>query len=329
MTTIDATRARAMLLSMLRIRRVEEAIAARYPEREMRCPVHLSIGQEAAAVGVIAALAPADLVMSAHRAHAHYLAKGGDLDALVAELYGKATGCTSGKGGSMHLLDVGAGMIGATPIVAGSLPVAVGTAFGAWMQGHTTVTAVFLGEGATEQGVFAECLNFAALKALPVLFVCENNGYSVYSPLDVRQAPGRDRCALAAAHGLVAVRADGNDVERTYLLAAAAVERARAGRGPSYLELDTYRWLEHCGPNVDDDLGYRTPEEAAAWHARCPLATYRDTCLARGVVTEADLIAAEAAIRVEIEAAFARAKAAPFPPESALLDGVYAEALHS
>jgi len=295
----------------------------------MRCPVHLSIGQEAVAVGVAASLGAEDCAMSAHRAHAHYLAKGGDLRALLAELYGRASGCSSGRGGSMHLVDLDVNMLGSTPIVGSALPLAVGAAFGAWQRGNTGVTIAFLGEGATEQGVFAECLNFAALKRLRLVFVCENNLYSVYSPLAVRQAPARDRAALAAAHGIPTAGGDGNDVEAVLGASREAVARARRGEGPTYLEFATYRWREHCGPNYDNDLGYRTEEEFRAWQAHCPVATYQDRLLARGIVTTAEVDDMHAAIGAEVEAAFAAARAAPFPPADELLANVYAEALDS
>jgi len=326
---MDAAVSRRLLFEMLRIRLVEETIADRYPEGEMRCPVHLSIGQEAVAVGVAASLAADDCLMSAHRAHAHYLAKGGDLTALLAELYGRATGCSSGRGGSMHLVDLDVNMLGSTPIVGSALPVAVGTAFGAWQQGRGGVTVVFVGEGATEQGVFAECLNFAALKRLALVFVCENNLYSVYSPLDVRQAPARDRAALATAHGIPTASGDGNDVEAVVAATLAATARARRGDGPTYLEFATYRWREHCGPNYDNDLGYRTEDEFETWRARCPVATYRDRLLASRVISTADVAHMEATITAEIEDAFAEARGAPFPPAGELLANVYAEALDS
>ena len=326
---MDPATTRRLFFEMLRIRLIEEAIADRYPEGEMRCPVHLSIGQEAVAVGVAASLGSEDCVMSAHRAHAHYLAKGGDLRALLAELYGRASGCSSGRGGSMHLVDLDVNMLGSTPIVGSALPLAVGAAFGAWQQGHTGVTVVFLGEGATEQGVFAESLNYAALQQLRVVVVCENNLYSVYSPLAVRQAPARDRAALAAAHGLPTAGGDGNDVETVLGRSREAVARARRGEGPTYLEFTTYRWREHCGPNYDNDLGYRTEEEFRAWQVRCPVATYQDRLLARGIVTAAEVGDMHAAIGAEIEAAFAAARAAPFPAAHELLAHVYAEALDS
>lgn len=315
---------RQLLWGMLRIRMVEESIAERYSEREMRCPVHLSIGQEAVAVGVCAALLPDDYLMSTHRAHAHYLAKGGSLTAMIAEIYGKLGGCSSGKGGSMHLIDLSVNMLGSTPIVGSSMPVAVGTAFGSWMKGETRVTVVFFGEATTEEGVFAECLNFASLKRLPIVFVCENNLYSVYSPMSVRQSPARDRVALAKAHGMFGATADGNDVVAVYDLAQDAVRRTRAGEGPSFIELATYRWREHCGPNYDNEIGYRTPEEFETWRARCPLERYQAALERERAVTPDDIATVTATIRQEIDAAYAAAKASPAPPLEELLTHVYA-----
>jgi pyruvate dehydrogenase E1 component alpha subunit len=260
---------------MLRIRMVEERIAEKYGEQKMRCPVHLSIGQEAVAVGVCQALCATDYLISNHRAHAHYLAKGGDLKRMLAEIYGKSTGCCLGRGGSMHLVDLSKGMMGSTPIVGGSIPVGVGLAFAAQLKGEERVTAIFFGEGSTEEGVFAESLNFAALRGLSVLFVCENNYYSVYSPLSVRQPPERSRVGLARAHGIWAEGGDGYAVDAVCALADEAVSRIRAGQGPCFLEFTTYRFREHCGPNVDNTLGYRTLEEAASWENRCPIRALR------------------------------------------------------
>lgn len=322
---MDAELRAKLFYQMLRIRMVEETIAERYVEQEIRCPVHLSIGQEAVAVGAGAALERQDIVMSTHRAHAHYLAKGGDLKAMVAELYGKATGCSSGKGGSMHLVDLSVNMLGSTPIVGSSLPVAVGTAFGVWLRGEGRVTVVFFGEGCTEEGVFFESLNFAALKKLPVVFVCENNLYSVYSPMSVRQSLARDRVMLAKAHGMEGVRGDGNDVEAVFHLASEAVERARRGQGPTFVELDTYRWREHCGPNYDNHLGYRTEDEFLEWRKRCPVENYRAYLVREGRLTEDDLEKATAAIRQEVNAAFDFAKASPWPAEKTLMGDLYAE----
>lgn len=299
----------AMWRSMLRIRRVEQAIARAYPQQRMRCPVHLSIGQEAAAVGVCAALGPQDQAVSTHRAHAHYLAKGGDLHALVAELHGKAGGCSGGRGGSMHLTDRSCGFLASTAIVGNSIPVGVGAALGMQLAGQPGVACVFLGDGAVEEGAFYESANFAAVRGLPVLFVCENNLYSVYSPLAKRQPPGRAPADLARAIGLRAESGDGNDVQRVADAAHALLRGVRAGEGPAFLELATYRWLEHCGPADDDALGYRPPGELQAWQAQDPLALQAR----RAGIGDAEQAAAAAAVDAEIDAAFAAAEAAPFP----------------
>ncbi len=320
---MDSQLQRHLYASMLRIRLIEEAIAVRYAEQEMRCPVHLSVGQEGVAVGVCAALEPQDYVMSTHRAHAHYLAKGGSLKALLAELYGKATGCSGGKGGSMHLVDLSANMLGATPIVGSCLPVTVGTAWGAQMKGENRVSVAFFGEGGTEEGVFVESLNFAALKKLPVIFLCENNLYSVYSPLSVRQSEGRDRAMLARAHNIPAVCDDGNDVEAVYRATREAVTRARFGGGPAYLEFATYRWREHCGPNFDNHIGYRAQAEYEVWRKRCPVETYEAQLQREGVLTAQAIAELRVNIEKEIDEAFAFAKASPFPSVEALYADVY------
>ncbi len=291
---------------MLRIRLIEEAIANRYHEQKMRCPVHLSIGQEAVAVGVCKAALHSDYLISNHRAHAHYLAKGGNLKRMLAEIYGKRTGCCLGRGGSMHLVDLSVNMYGSTPIVGGSIPVGVGIAFHTLLSNKTDVTIIFLGEGATEEGVFAESLNFAALKKLPVLFVCENNLYSVYSPLSVRQSPQRDRVALARAHGILAKTGYGNDVEEVYTLVQEAFTFIRAGNGPVFLEFDTYRHREHCGPNFDNTLGYRSEEEFVFWEKQCPIQLQQKR-------VQTDIKKMQEDLTQEIEEAFAFAEMSPYP----------------
>lgn len=310
---------------MLRIRMVEETIADRYSEQQMRCPVHLSIGQEGVAVGVCSALRRDDYLISTHRAHAHYLAKGGHLRAFIAELYGRSTGCAGGRGGSMHIIDLSVGMIGSTPIVGGSLPIGVGTAFATQLDGGDRLTVIFFGDGTTEEGVFLEAINFAALKELNVLFVCENNSFSVYSPLSVRQSPKRSRVAIAAANGLATATADGNDVQAVRAATEVAVARARSGGGPSFLEFETYRHREHCGPNVDDELGYRDRADVAAWLARDPVHALERTLRGDGrldAATAGDIVRE---LRAEIDDAFAFALASPFPPPGELLHHVYAD----
>ena len=303
---------------MARIRAVEESIATHYAEQEMRCPVHLSIGQEAAAAGACGALEKRDYVFSGHRAHAHYLAKGGDLKGMMAEIYGKATGCAGGKGGSMHLIDLDAGFLGSAPIVGSTIAIAAGTAFAAQSRGEDRVTMVFLGEGATETGVFYETVNFAALKDLPMVFLVENNFFSVYSPIAVRQKGESRIVDIAEAHGIPAQRADGNDVERVYDLSRKAVEKARKGGGPSLLEFITYRWREHCGPNYDNDIGYRTEAEYLAWKERCPVAAYERFLTKEGIASRADLDAAMAKEKAEAEAAVQFAKQSPWPDASSV-----------
>ena len=309
---------------MLRIRVVEERIADLYHEQEMRCPVHLSIGQEGAAVGVCAALSTQDYVLGNHRSHSHYLAKGGDLKAMLAELYGKATGCAQGKGGSMHLVDLSVGFLGATPIVASSIAIAAGAAFGSMLQGQPRVTVAFFGEAATEEGVMHETLNFAALKKLPMIFVCENNLYSVYSPLSVRQPAERDLALIAQGHGIEARRGDGNDVFEVNSMATEAVERARGGQGATLLELTTYRWREHVGPFYDNDLGYRTEAEFLAWKDHDPLELARAVLVADGVLSDQQIADMQSRIADEIDEAVAFAKVSPFPEQDQLIQHLYA-----
>jgi len=309
---------KSLFYRMLRIRMVEEAIAARYREQEMRCPVHLSIGQEAIAVGVCAHLSKDDYVLGTHRSHAHYLAKGGDLKAILAELYGKATGCSGGRGGSMHLVDLSVGFLGATPIVGNIIPIAVGTAFGTSLKGENRISVVFVGEAATEAGVFTESLNFASLKKLPVIFVCENNFFSVYSPLSVRQPAERDNIAIAKAYGIYADKGDGNAVMEVYEKTAMALEHLRQDRGPAYIEFKTYRWREHCGPNFDNDLGYRTEAEYLEWRKRCPLEQFERVMTNEGVLSPAEVEERKKTIEAEIEEAFHFARSSPFPSQEEL-----------
>ena len=244
-----------LLRVMVRIRMVEEAIADRYHEEKMRCPVHLSIGQEApsAAFSLVAKLQ--DYAVSTHRAHAHFLAKGGNLNSLIAELYGKVTGCSKGAGGSMHLADKSKGFMGSSAIVGNSIPVGVGLGLSLKLRAENLVSWVFLGDAATEEGVYYESINFAVLRKLPVIFMCENNDYSVYSDPSVRRPPGQTIAKVASALGAQARLVDGNDALQS--LEAVKWSRKQARKGPVLLEFKTFRQREHCGPNLDDSLGYR------------------------------------------------------------------------
>ena len=319
---LEPGRARELLFRMMRIRCVEETIAERYTQWEMRCPTHLSTGQEAvpAAVGML--LNDDDFVVSTHRCHAHYVGKGGSLPAMIAEIHGKATGCSKGKGGSMHLVDLSVGFMGSTAIVGNTIPVGVGLALSIQLKGGSQISCVFLGDGAVEEGVFYESLNFSVLRNLPILFICENNFYSVYSPIEVRQPPGRVIAELAAAIGCRAEQGDGNDAVAAYGLVEAAVRRLREGDGPQFLEFETFRWREHCGPFFDDDLGYRDENEVARWRERDPIATLGADLLRAGAVDEADCEEKRTQFAVEVAAAFDLAKKAPFPEPAELLTEV-------
>jgi len=309
--------------SMLRIRMVEEKISKLYSEQEMRCPVHLSIGQEAVAVGVCEHLNNKDIVMSAHRAHAHYLAKGGKLKSLLAELYGKSSGCAMGKGGSMHLVDLDSGFFAAVPIVGSTIPIAVGVAWAFKMKKSSNIVAVFLGDGATEQGVFFESLDFASLKNVPILFVCENNFYSVYSQLDVRQASDRNISLLAKSHGVKTFTGDGNNINQVSEIAKEAVNYIKTNNAPAFIELETFRWLEHCGPNGDDELGYRKKGELDEWLKRDPISNYEDLIIKNKQLIRADILEIKESINNEIDKAFKFAKGSSFPELDILNQHIY------
>lgn len=309
---------------MLRIRLFEEKIVELYPEQEMRCPVHLSIGQEAVAVGACAALKAEDIVMSGHRAHGHYLAKGGNMKKMLAEIYGKATGCSGGRGGSMHLIDLAANFYGSTPIVGGTIPIATGVAWAEKIKGGPRVSAIFLGEGATEEGVWHESMNFACLHKLPLLFVCENNLYSVYTPLSERQ-PKRPLTKLAAAHGALVDSGDGNNVEEVHKKTAKALEKIKHQGGPAFLEFSTYRFREHCGTNLDNDLGYRSQGEYKRALAKDPITTYEARLLQKKILTDASMKRLKATVTKEINEAVAYAKNSPLPnPDFLTTPGVFA-----
>lgn len=321
-TTSDPSLALKLYGEMLRLRMIEEEIAERYSQEKMRCPVHLSVGQEAVAVGVSAMLRPTDQIVTTHRCHAHYLAKGGDLKAMLCELMGRQPGCCSGRGGSMHLFDLEAGVLLSLPIVAASIPIGVGAALAMKRRKEGAVAVIYLGDASVEEGVFHESANFAALHHLPAVFVCENNLYSVYTPLHERQ-PGRPIIELARAHGLECQHVDGNDVFAVHDAAAAAVARARGGKGASFIQADTYRWREHCGPNYDNTLGYRTTEEYETWKRRDPLLELRRR--ADTAVSDARAREMQQTIAQEIAAAFAFAEAAPFPDPGTIRKHIYAE----
>jgi TPP-dependent pyruvate/acetoin dehydrogenase alpha subunit len=323
MTKLKTGKAIAFYENMVKIRLLEEEIARRYQEQEMRCPVHLSIGQEAAATGVCLTLEKTDKVFSTHRSHAHYISKGGNLNKMLAEIYGKETGCVGGRGGSMHIMDPDVGMIASIPIVGSCIPLAVGSALADSLNGVDNVSVAYLGDASVEEGVFHESANFAKLKNLPVLFVCENNLYSVYTHLNKRQ-PDRPITSLAEAHNIPTYHCDGNDVEAIHFITLEAVKRARLEKGPSFLLLDTYRWREHCGPNFDNNLGYRTEEEFNNWQKHDPVNCYKNHLLTKQMITHDGDIAMKKNILTEISIAFEFAKISPYPDASTAVKRVYA-----
>jgi TPP-dependent pyruvate/acetoin dehydrogenase alpha subunit len=319
--------AKKIIEKMLLIRLVEEEIIIRYgaagTDQQMRCPVHLSIGQEAAAVGACHYLSAAEKIFSTHRCHAHYLAKGGDLDRMVLELHGKMGGCLDGRGGSMHLMDDAAGVAMSVPIVASSIPLAVGVALANKIDKKNQVALTFFGDASVEEGVFHESANFAALMQLPMIFVCENNLFSVYTHLDQRQ-PKRPLAELGRAHNLHTVTMNGNDVFAVAEAFDALIAQAKNENKPSLIVLDTYRHREHCGVSFDDHLGYRDAQEFKTWQAQDPMTIAFDTGIAKGWMTQAEIDAMRTTIKTRVEQSFEHAKTAALPTPDMARNYVYA-----
>jgi len=298
---------------MLRIRMIEEKISEIYHvNNEMKCPTHLCNGQEATPVGVCQALQKEDVITLTHRTHGWYLAKGGNLKSMMAELFGKETGCCKGWGGSMHLFDRDQGVMSASPILAGSIPHAVGAALTFQIKCEEKVAVAVMGDAAIEEGVFHECLNWASLKKLPVIFVCENNLYSTISPLKDRQPPV-PIYARAASYGIPGNRVDGCDVSQIHEVASNAVQRARKGDGPTLIESMTYRYLEHVGPNEDIHMGYRTREELDSWKEKDPLK------LCRKYLEKSEINKIKREIDEEISLAIQYARQSKFPSPEVLV----------
>ncbi|MDO8607460.1 MAG: thiamine pyrophosphate-dependent dehydrogenase E1 component subunit alpha [Phaeospirillum sp.] len=301
-----------------RIRRVEEVTADIYPSDKIKSPVHLAIGQELVSVAVCDVLKPGDVVGGSYRSHAVFLAKGGDLNAMMAEMYGKDTGCCRGKGGSMHIGDAAVGVAGSSAVVGTQIPMMAGYALALKHQAKGGVAVVFFGDGATEEGCFYETLNFAALMNLPLLFVCENNGYAIHEPIAKRRARPDALCAIANAMGVPARRvADGN----TFAVrdaAGSAIERIRKGGGPEFIEAQVYRWREHVGPNEDFDQDYRCRSEAEPWMANDEV-----TRLA-ALIDPAIRAAIDDRIEAEIAAAVTFAEQSPPPKPEELHTNVFA-----
>lgn len=320
-TTIDSEKRLKMFQELLRIRMVEEGIAARYSEQEMRCPVHLCIGREAVAVGLSAHLTTKDYAFSTHRAHSHYLAKGGNLEAFIAELYGKATGCSGGRGGSMHLFDKEAGFLGCVPIVGASIPIAVGVAFDIKRRKDKAISVAYFGDGATEEGVFFESLNFARLHQLPMLFVCENDYYSVETSYDQRRHHGTDICEMIESFKVESSAHDGQDLDIIEAASKHAVDKVRAGEGPYFLEFKTQRLAEHCGPKIfsEDDRTYILDPDTP----RDPVKLYQQRLTQEGLCSEDDIKHMQDTFRQEIDQAFTMAQNAAYPKREDLSKHIY------
>ena len=309
---------------MLRIRKVQLKIESLYHLDGMKTPVHLCIGQEAMAVGVCAHLTREDYISSNHRGHGHYLAKGGDLRRMIAELYCRETGCSKGRGGSMHLVDRSVGHMGSSSIVGGGIPIGTGLGLSIQMQQQKRVSVVFFSDGAADEGVLYESVNFAVLKRLPVVYVYENNQFSVCSSISARQA-GENIFHFIPPHLMNTWKVDGNSVLEVHDAAEKAVHRARAGLGPSFIEGQTYRMRGHAGSGSDVHLGYRDQEELNYWESRCPIATFRNHLLSEIWLTEETLGDMEKKIDTEIEEAFQFAQESPLPKKEDLLLYLYRE----
>ncbi|MFV2055341.1 MAG: thiamine pyrophosphate-dependent dehydrogenase E1 component subunit alpha [Thiohalomonadales bacterium] len=315
----------AMFYSMLRIRRIEEAIEARYHEDEMKTPIHLVIGQEATSVGVCTALRDTDLLYTGHRTHGAYLAKGGDLKAMLSELYCRANGCVGSRGGSMHLLDKSVGMAGSSAIVAGSVPLATGAALTAKIRNESWLSCCFFGDAATEEGAVWESLNFAALKKLPAVYICENNYFSVCTPLEERQPAGIEMYKKAESFGVNSVVVDGTNVLAVYEEMLSAVDLARNRQGPTFIESRAYRWRGHGGAGDDSASGYRSPEDVSCWKRHCPIKSYEKFLMENDVLNNTEKLLMEKKVAEEIENAFDYAINSTNPLEADLYTHVYCE----
>ena len=323
MGNVSIERLARMYESMVRIRVAEDRIADLVEAGEIGCPCHLYIGQEAIASGTCEALTEKDYVWGGHRSHGHYLAKGGSLDAMMAEIFGRVTGCAEGRGGSMHLFAPEVGILGTVPLVAATIPLSVGTALASKLRRDGRVSVAFFGDGATEEGHFHESVNIAAVYRLPVIFVCENNFYASHMGLLERRAED-NIVKTAAAHGIAGASIDGNDVIAMYDTATAAVARARAGEGPTLIEARTYRWRGHVGPSYDMDVGVKRKDELSEWKPRDPITRAAAQLAAAGWDKE-QLDAVSARVDAEVATAIARARSAPSPTVADLYTHVFHE----
>ena len=317
---LSEAKKRELLRQMYTIRAFEEKAEQLYTLGKIHGTMHLSIGMEASAVGAIAALRPDDLILSTHRGHGHCIAKGADLNRMVAEFMGKEAGYCRGRGGSMHIADVEGGNLGANGVVGGGIPIAVGVGLSLKMQKRDQIILCFFGDGAANLGPFHEALNMAAIWKLPVVYVCENNQYAM--SFSVKKAFAIEHISdRAAAYGMPGTTVDGNDVLAVYQAVSQAVEQARAGAGPALIENVTYRWRGH---SKSDANRYRTREEIESWKQKCPIKRFRARLVKEKVLTEEDADQIEQEAYAAIDAAVAFAEASPEPTLETIEEGVYA-----
>ena len=307
-----------------RIRAVEETIAQEYPNGEMRCPVHLSIGQELVSAVVGLNQQKQDTAISSHRAHAHYLAKGGNLYRMIAEIYGKITGCCKGRGGSMHLIDLEVGFLGSSAIVGNSIPIGVGSGLTHKLNKSDALSFIFLGDGAIEEGSFYESVNFSVVQELPTVYVCENNLYSVYTGLNQRQPTERNIYEMVNGMGIKSVKIETTNVLDCLNKTTEIIKLARTSKKPVFIEYDTYRWLEHCGPNDDDYLGYRPQGELNKWKEKDPVSNLGKILTSDFGISDSEIQEIHDEIEIEVLAAFDQAKKDKFPTLEQSQADVYA-----
>jgi TPP-dependent pyruvate/acetoin dehydrogenase alpha subunit len=313
------------LYDMSLIRVVEEVIAEMVVSGDVKCPAHLTIGQEAASVGIAAHLRQSDRAFGCHRSHGHYLAMGGSMQGIMDEVLGKGTGCSKGMGGSMHLTAKEVGFYGSVPIVAGTVPLAVGAGLAAKKDGNGDIGIAFFGDGACEEGVVHESLNAASTLDIPVLFVVENNLFSSHMDIHLRQPTDRT-ARFAEANGVTSVTLDGNDVVQMMNVVGELIKDMRENPKPVFVEAITYRWRGHVGPNEDIDVGLRrSTTELNAWKGRDPIRRLVDALIAEGHYSQNEFEAMQTKIRKDVDIARDAAYAAPYPNEELLLEAVYAK----
>jgi len=313
---------RALYVTMLKIRKFEDKAAENVREKKVICPTHLYTGQEAVATGVCANLRKSDYVFGTHRAHGIYIAQGGKLKTLMSEMFGRRTGCSKGRGGSMHIVAPEIGLLGTSSIVGGTIPLAVGAALASTMQENSRIAVAFFGDGATDEGVFHECLNFASIKKLPVVFVCENNQYSSHLHISFRQ-PQDNIVRFAKVHDMVGIQVDGNDVLEVFRVARKVVEDARNRSLPTLLECMVNRWRGHVGPNWDYHVGLRSKEKIKKWKKNCPIKALGKYLLNQNILSRSEMDKISDCIDGEIDAAVRYAENSPYPRLGEVAKNVY------